>query len=156
MASAPIIKDWANISGLPAFALPLINRLKVVPLSKRRLPPVRLSVEPPDAEALPDCVICSPRSVPPRFPVVFAVALVVVPTVLPTAVVAPPATLPTVDVVVFTPPPTVLPTPPSNPPPPLRCPLPAVVLERDDADELVMVCDPSRSSLADDCAPACA
>ena len=35
----------------------LIARLKVVPLSKRRLPPVRLSVDPPSADALLDCAI---------------------------------------------------------------------------------------------------
>ena len=91
---------------MPAFAVLLINRLKVVALSKRRLLPARLSVEPPCAEVLLDWVICSPRSPPPRLPVVFVVALVVAPTVLPTAVVAPPATLPTVDVVVLTTPPT--------------------------------------------------
>ena len=50
----PSLSD-ANVYGLPAFAVLLIDRLNVVPLSKRRLPPVRLSVEP--AAALPDWVI---------------------------------------------------------------------------------------------------
>ena len=98
--------------GVPALVELLTSRLNVVPLSRRRLPVLRLSVEPPSAEALVDCVICKPLSEPVRLPAV----LVVAPTVLPTALVVVPATLPTVDVVVLTAPPTVLPTPPSNPP----------------------------------------
>jgi len=68
--------------------------LKVVPLSKRRLPPVKLKVEPPSTEALLDWEICNPLSDPVRFPAV----LVVVPTVLPTALVVVPPTFPTLDV----------------------------------------------------------
>lgn len=88
-------------------------KLKVVPLSSRRLLPGRLSVDPLCAEALVDWLICSPRKEPLRFPA----ALVVVPTVLPTALVVVPATFPTVPVVVLTTPLTVLPTPPKRPPP---------------------------------------
>ena len=92
----------------------LTSRLNVAPLSRRRLPVLRLSVEPPSAEALVDCVICKPLSEPVRLPAV----LVVAPTVLPTALVVVPATLPAVEVVVLTAPPTVFPTPVSNPPVP--------------------------------------
>ena len=97
---------------VPALVELLTSRLNVAPLSKCRLPVLRLSVEPPSAEALVDCVICKPLSGPVRL----AAVLVVAPTVLPTALVVVPATLPTVEVVVLTAPPTVFPTPPSNPP----------------------------------------
>ena len=40
--------------GFPALVELLTARLNVVPLSSRRLPPVRLSVDPPCAEPLPD------------------------------------------------------------------------------------------------------
>lgn len=76
------------------------------------MPPLRLSVDPPLAEALPDSLICKPLRGPVRFPAVRVVA----PTVLPTAVVDPPTTFPAVVVVVFKTLPAVLPTPPSRPP----------------------------------------
>ena len=148
-ASGGFAPRRAKAYGLPALdALPT-ERLKVVPLSRCRLPPFKLRVEPPCAEVSLEWVICSPLSEPVKLPVVFAVALVVAATVLPTAVVAPAATLPTVDVVVLRVPPTVLPTPPSKPPP--RCPPLTLEPERADAcdDELAMVCDPNISSLAD-------
>ena len=106
--------------------------MKVVPLSNRTFPPLRLSVEPPSAEVLLVCVICSPCN----DPVVFATVVFVAPTVLPTALVVPPATLPTVAAVVFATPPTVFVTPPSRPPP-FRCPDP---VERDELalDELII------------------
>ena len=97
---------------MPALVELLTSRLNVAPLSSRKLPVLRLSVEPPSAEALVDCVICKALSEPVRLPAV----LVVAPTVLPTALVVVPATLPTVEVVVLTAPPSVFPAPPSNPP----------------------------------------
>ncbi len=129
-----------------------IDKLKVVPLSRRTSPPFKLSVEPPEADALFDCVICKPLKLLVKFPVVFTVALVVAPTVLPAALVVLPVTLPTVDVVVLTTPPTVLPAPPSKPPPLPRCPPPALALEL--LDERAIVCEPNVSSLL--LPPACA
>src|SRR5882672_7852598 len=99
--------EFRNYGLVPALVELLTARLKVVPLSKRRLRPVRLSVDPPSAEAPLDCVICNPLREPVRFPVALAAVLVVAPTVLPTALVVVPATLPTVEVVVFTTPPAV-------------------------------------------------
>ena len=98
--------------GFPALVELLIAKLKVVPLSSRRFPPVRLNVELPCADELTDVVICIPRSDPVTLPAVSAVA----PTVLPTALLVVPATVPTVDVVALTTPPATLPTPPSRPP----------------------------------------
>ena len=123
---------------------PLIRRLNVVPLSNRRLPPLRLSVDPPWAEALPDGETETPLSVFPAAPVVSrttpVVVLTVLPTVFPTALVVLPARLPAV----FVTPPTVLPTPPSRPPPPLLD-AEALVLERALDEELTIV-SPNRSS----------
>lgn len=92
---------------------PLIKRLKVVPLSSRRLPLFKLSVEPPSAEALAPGESCTPRAV---LRAALVVVLTELPTAFPTVLVVFPATLPTVLVA----PPTVLPTPPNKPPPPLR------------------------------------
>src|SRR5258707_3010525 len=123
----------------------LTARLKVVPLSRWRLRPLKLRVDPPSAEALLDWVICNPRREPVRLPVVLPTVLVVAPTVLPTAPVVVPATFPTVEVVVSATPPTVLPTPPSSPPLLPRCPL--VPDELDRALEDAIVSDSSRSLL---------
>ena len=148
------LRNSGRFYGLPALVLLAMDKLKVVPLSRRTSPPFKLRVEPPEADVLLDCVICKPRKFPVKFPAVFAVALVVAPTVLPAALVVLPATLPTVDVVVFTTPPTVLPTPPGKPPPLPRCPPPALALEL--LDERVIVCEPNVSSLPPACARASA
>src|SRR5258707_10654536 len=96
------VYSLAGYGPLPALVELLTARLKVVPLSKRRLLPLKLSVDPPWAEASLDCVICNPLRAPVRFAPLLAAVLVVAPAVLPTAFVVLPATLPPVEVLVFT------------------------------------------------------
>ena len=104
----------------------LTARLNVVPFSSFRLPPVSDNVEPPCADADPDCEMLSPLSEPVVAPTVDPAEFTTEPVVWPTAF----TTFPVVWAVVLTAPPTVFPTPPSNPPP-----------DDDDEDEVVVLDD---------------